>query len=377
MSLLWMDYDAEFHDIVDTAFECEREKRPEYFAGMSEKVKNIIYRDTRYNIDFLYTAYTLDEDRIMSDYAAWLFGLMDSILKFDTCDMTADYVIEHFECIKRAAEKVVGNDSKKHIRLRELIDLAQKRVRECAAREPRLRPSDLSSTDAHELYGSDCTYTVSVYENEIKQYMDNLMKRNTKKTVYLVRDFIERGIPISDVYAEILAESMRRVGELWHESRISVDTEHYCTSVTQMAMAQMYPELFSAERKNRIILCACPGTELHEMGARMVADIFENGGWDSIYLGAAVPQDAMLAAIRENEPDVVSLSVTMPQHLIACRDMIYAVREEFPDIVIAVGGQAFKSTDDIWTHWPIDIYSEDAREFLEKADRIIDGVDDI
>lgn len=374
MSLLWMDYDPEFHDIVDTAFECEREERPEYFAGMSEKVKNIIYRDTRYNIDFLYTAYTLGEDRIMSDYAAWLFGLMDPILKFDTGDMTADYVIEHFECIKRAAQKVVGSDDEKHMRLREIMDIAQKRVRECAVREPRLRSSDL--TDTQEASEYDGSYSVSVYENEIKQYMDHLMKKNTKKTVYLVRGFIERGIPVSDVYVEILAESMRRVGELWHESKISVDTEHYCTSVTQMAMAQMYPELFSAERKNRTILCACPGTELHEMGARMVADIFENGGWDSIYLGAAVPKDAMLAAIRENEPDVVSLSVTMPQHLIACRDMIYAVREEFPDIVIAVGGQAFRSTDDIWAHWPVDIYSEDAREFLEKADRIIDGIDD-
>ena len=374
MSLLWMDYDPEFHDIVDTAFECEREERPEYFAGMSEKVKNIIYRDTRYNIDFLYTAYTLGEDRIMSDYAAWLFGLMDPILKFDTGDMTADYVIEHFECIKRAAQKVVGSDDEKHMRLREIMDIAQKRVRECAVREPRLRSSDL--TDTQEASEYDGSYSVSVYENEIKQYMDHLMKKNTKKTVYLVRGFIERGIPVSDVYVEILAESMRRVGELWHESKISVDTEHYCTSVTQMAMAQMYPELFSAERKNRTILCACPGTELHEMGARMVADIFENGGWDSIYLGAAVPKDAMLAAIRENEPDVVSLSVTMPQHLIACRDMIYAVREEFPDIVIAVGGQAFRSTDDIWAHWPVDIYSEDAREFLEKADRIRDGIED-
>ena len=40
----------------------------------------------------------------------------------------------------------------------------------------------------------------------------------------------------------------------------------------QMAMAQMYPVLFANERKNKTLLCACPGTELHEMGARMVAD---------------------------------------------------------------------------------------------------------
>ena len=59
----------------------------------------------------------------------------------------------------------------------------------------------------------------------------------------------------------------------------------------------MYPLLFSQERKDRTILCACPGTELHEMGSRMVADLFENNGWDSIYLGAAVPEDALLVGM--------------------------------------------------------------------------------
>lgn len=58
-------------------------------------------------------------------------------------------------------------------------------------------------------------------------------------------------------------------------AKITVDAEHYCTSVTQMAMAQMYPVLFANERKNKTLLCACPGTELYEMGARMVADLFE------------------------------------------------------------------------------------------------------
>ena len=101
----------------------------------------------------------------------------------------------------------------------------------------------------------------------------------------------------------------------------------------------MYPLLFSSERRNRTLLCARPGTELHEMGARMVADIFENDGWDSIYLGAAVPEDAMLEAIRR----------------------------EFPESRIAVGGKAFQSTHQIWKQWPIDFYVEDARELLQNV----------
>ena len=160
---------------------------------------------------------------------------------------------------------------------------------------------------------------------------------------------------------------MRRVGELWRTAQITVDAEHYCTSVTQMAITQMYPLLFSSECRNRTLLCARPGTELHEMGARMVADIFENDGWDSIYLGAAVPEDAMREAVRSNHPDLIALSVTMPQHLLVCRDLVNAIRREFPESRIAVGGKAFQSTHQIWKQWPIDFYVEDARELLQNV----------
>lgn len=50
--------------------------------------------------------------------------------------------------------------------------------------------------------------------------------------MYLVNQFAKRHIPLNDIYVEILAESMYRIGDLWHTSKITVDMEHYCTSVT-------------------------------------------------------------------------------------------------------------------------------------------------
>lgn len=212
-------------------------------------------------------------------------------------------------------------------------------------------------------------WKTSQYEDQIHEYMEALLKKDSRRASYLIQEFNKEGIPTEDIYAEILAESMRRVGELWHTAKISVDQEHYCTSVTQMAMAQMYPNILMNERKNKTLLCACPGTELHEMGARMVADIFENDGWDSIYLGAAVPEDAMLAAIRENHPDLIVLSVTMPPHLLMCRELVETIKREFPNSRIAVGGNAFRTTEHLWSQWPIDVHTEDARELLAWANR--------
>lgn len=350
MSLLWMEYENEFQNLVDNAFQRSCQEDPAYYDGLTPRVKRIIYRDTRYNIDFLYTAFLLGDDKIMEDYAVWLYQLMASVLKTLPADTVAEYVIEHLSTIRRCIPDTVS--AEKLPRLLHLMDCAEASVR-AAAKDPI----------------PDIPHTAK-YEAEVEQYMANLFQRNSRKTIQLIQEFSEKGIPLNDIYVEILAESMRRVGDLWHTAKISVDAEHYCTSVTQMAMAQMYPMLFENERKNKTLLCACPGTELHEMGARMVADLFENDGWDSIYLGAAVPEDAMLDAVATNQPDLIALSVTMPQHLIACRHLVDAIRKEYPDIKIAVGGKAFESTHALWKQWPIDLYTQDARQLLEQANRI-------
>lgn len=93
MSLLWMEYETEFKNLVDAAFESEQNAKSDYFAKLSNKALNIIYRDTKYNIDFLYTAFVLQEEKIMEDYARWLYHLMDSILKVYTPEEMTYYIM--------------------------------------------------------------------------------------------------------------------------------------------------------------------------------------------------------------------------------------------------------------------------------------------
>ena len=349
MSLLWMEYEAEFEHLVEASYARESLDKAEYFNTISEHAKKIIYRDTRYNIDYLYTAYVLDEPKIMNSYAVWLYELMVGIHKQRfTREQTKVYVISHLEAIRKTIPGIVSPD--KCRKLQKIIEGAQQCIREYTVPNAVLRPSP--------------------YEKEIEAYMSCLFQRNTKKAVDLIRQFAEQGIELDDIYVEILSESMRRVGELWHTSEITVDAEHYCTSVTQMAIAQMYDRLFDGTRKNKTILSVCPGAELHEMGARIISDLFENHGWDSIFLGAAVPVDYIMDSVRENQPDLITLSVSMPQHLIDCEKAVREIKGTFPDLKVAVGGKAFESTDDIWKKWPVDIYTKDARELLCIANTI-------
>lgn len=234
MSLLWMDYEAEFDNLVDTANQYEMEDNPEYFAKLTKRIKKIVYRDTRYNVDFLYTAYVLKDEKIIEDYAVWLYQLMASVLKDRTRIQSMEYVIKHLNYIKKALEQTVSQD--KISNLQHLIECAQNSIRAQV-------PAD--NREEAEKKGIDYAPTKSAYESDIQEYMEALFSKDMRRALQLVQKFTERGIPATTIYVEILTESMRRVGELWHTARISVDEEHYCTSVTQMAMAQMYPAIFS------------------------------------------------------------------------------------------------------------------------------------
>ena len=257
MSLLWMEYESEFEHLVEKAYAQECAMKPECFKVLSQQVHKIIYRDTRYNIDYLYMAYVLQDSRVMTGYAVWLYKLMEGILKYSPEQMV-EYVLRHLEAIRLSIPEAVSLE--KQAPLQALLESAKDSIRQY-----------VQSGECEE----PC---VSSYEAEVQEYMADLAKRDSRFSMKLIHKFREKGISLVDIYVEILSESMRWVGDLWHTAKITVDAEHYCTSVTQMAMSQMYSEIFEAKRKDKTVLCACSGMELHEMGARIVADLFASDG---------------------------------------------------------------------------------------------------
>jgi len=96
----------------------------------------------------------------------------------------------------------------------------------------------------------------------------------------------KKGFLYKELYLKVSQRTQREVGRLWQLNRISVAQEHFCTGATQQIMAFLYPHLFRGGSKARRVLVACVGKELHEIGARMVADFFELEGWDSYFIGA-------------------------------------------------------------------------------------------
>ena len=55
----------------------------------------------------------------------------------------------------------------------------------------------------------------------------------------------------------------------------------------------------------------------------------------------------VLKQIQDHRPDLAAFSVTMPQYLVQCQEMVDRLKACYPDLKIAVGGNAFQSLSKI------------------------------
>jgi methanogenic corrinoid protein MtbC1 len=135
---------------------------------------------------------------------------------------------------------------------------------------------------------------------------------------------------------------MYEVGELWERHEISVAVEHLATAITESLLSLVYPAVFSAPHTNRSAVIACVANEYHQIGGKMVADLFELNGWHGYFLGANMPLEDLMRMIDDKQPELIGLSLAVYSNLPSLLQVLDAVTATYPDLRVLVGGQAFR-----------------------------------
>lgn len=356
MSLLMNFNDPKFVSIAQRIFQEQFRRDPRLEREMDERRKRRMYDDVVYNISFLMTSVHFSDQKIFQGYAKWIYELLCNLMK----DIDRDRVMVMMNDHYRIMDEIFKSDAKDLLTEEEIGKAS--RYLHAAIEETEKAVTDITVSSE---------FTAGNHYEIRRTYLDAILRGETKVAYSIIEDAKKSGLSILVIYEEILSKVMHEIGALWHKNIITVDKEHYATSVTQSVMSGFYNEIFSKPRKKKSLLSCAVGSELHEMGIRMLSDIFEYHGWDTYYLGGALPESALLLAIEEHRPQVIALSVTMAPYLSTCERVVISIRERFPDVKIAVGGQAFISTEELWTKWGVDFYSTSAEDLFQWADNKI------
>jgi len=174
-------------------------------------------------------------------------------------------------------------------------------------------------------------------------FLEALIRGDRREANRVVDRILDRGDGLETLYMHVVQPAMSEVGRLWQENELTVAEEHLATAITQAAMGRAFERVYRwHDSRTPSLVAACVDDERHQMGLRMLCDLLEIDGWDTVYLGASVPIESLVSMVEKRKPDALALSATIAPHLPRLRAAIEAVRAAHVDEqpLIIAGGRA-------------------------------------
>lgn len=100
-----------------------------------------------------------------------------------------------------------------------------------------------------------------------------------------------------------------------------------------------------SETRRIRVLVAKPGLDGHDRGAKVVASSFRDAGFEVIYTGLRQTPEMIVHAARDEDVDVIGLSIHSGAHLTLFKKITELLKEEGMTDVLVTGGGIIPEED--------------------------------
>lgn len=150
---------------------------------------------------------------------------------------------------------------------------------------------------------------------------------------------VKQGISPDDILQNGFIRAMDKVGKKFSEHKIFVPQMLMSAKAMSVAMEHLKPFFQSGETERRgVFIIGTVTGDLHEIGKNLAAMMIEGSGWEVINLGKDVRKEKFVQAVHKHPDCVVGLSALLTTTMIHMADTIRALKEEFPQLRIIIGG---------------------------------------
>jgi len=174
------------------------------------------------------------------------------------------------------------------------------------------------------------------------RFLRSILAGDLAASLAVAREARAHGLPF--LYEEVVRWALVEVGRCWEDGSLSVADEHVATAIAQSVLASQYPSFPWAPEGPKGVV-ACVAGERHELGARMAADLLAYDGWNVRFVGADVPQDALVELVTREHPRFIGLSASLPERMSRLHETIARLRGVVPASKLVVGGRVVGSID--------------------------------
>jgi MerR family transcriptional regulator, light-induced transcriptional regulator len=211
-----------------------------------------------------------------------------------------------------------------------------------------------------------------------EKFLELLVAENKQSAVAYAMGLIDQGeLDIVSLYEGVLAPSLRNGICQLENKKWCIWEEHMQTSIVRTIIECCYSHV-TIERKEKyrlegrgVVVLVCPSEEYHEIGLRMVADMFSLAGFEVAFIGANTPEEDIVSAVEYYKPKILGISASSSYALFTTGKVIKKVRREIPrnDLSIIVGGVAFDSNPEAWKEIGANAHVTTFKEIMALGER--------
>lgn len=199
-----------------------------------------------------------------------------------------------------------------------------------------------------------------------------VIEGNVKASIARVQELLNQGVPAEDIMRTAMVPAMDEVGILFQNGEYYLPEMLVASKAMQEGLKLLKPLLAkgSSAYLGRAVIGTVKG-DLHDIGKNMVGMSLEGAGFEVIDLGADVPVESFVTAVKEHKPVVVGLSALITTTMPVMKDVIDAVKSAGlrSGVKIMIGGAPI--TQKYATEIGADFYGSDSTSAKDYARSVI------
>ena len=126
----------------------------------------------------------------------------------------------------------------------------------------------------------------------------------------VARRLVDEGTSLVDLIQTVLAPSLRRIGQAWHDGEVTIWVEHRASAIVERILGDVAPNP-RGRRRGTVMVAAVAGDQ-HGLPTTMATVALREKNWNVHHLGANMPADELVQFCAEHPVDVAVISLTNP-----------------------------------------------------------------
>lgn len=171
----------------------------------------------------------------------------------------------------------------------------------------------------------------------VEQFIVSVLQLDEQLFHHTFRELIQKD-SLSTIFSEQIIPFLNRIGIMWLVGTINPAQEHFISNLIRQKIIAAIDQLPIPDPNKEKTILYLPEHEWHEISLLIYHYHLRSKGINSIYLGQALPYDALIKTVKTLKPTgLVSswLTATDPQKII---DHFKQIEADLPALTIFAGG---------------------------------------